>query len=136
MLVIDASAVADLLLARPHAAKVARVVADHEYSLHAPHLLDVEVLSALRRVVKAGDASSARAGAAITAFLDLPVARYQHEALVPRIWQLRDNFSAYDGAYLALAEALVADGATLLTTDGRFARAARRHSAVDVLLVD
>jgi len=133
MLVIDASAVADLLLARPAAEQIDRHLDAFGYAMHAPHLLDVEVLNALRRVVVSGEASRHRAGEAVADLADLPVERYPHDILAPRIWQLRNNFSAYDAAYLALAEDLAEGGAPLLTTDARFARAARAHSAIDVL---
>ena len=135
MLVVDASAVAELLLRRTAAADVERHLAEHDMDLHAPHLLDVEVLSVLRRVVASGDARPARAAAAIADLLDLRVERYPHDVLAPRIWQLRDNFSAYDASYLALAESLGADGATLLTADQRFASAARARGCVEVLAV-
>lgn len=135
MLVIDASATADLLLARPVAKKVARHIAEHDTDLHVPHLLDIEVVSAIRRVVASGDASRARGLDAVTDLLDLPLVRYPHEILVPRIWELRQNFSANDAAYLALAESLTESGVPLLTTDKRFARATRAHSDVELLAV-
>jgi predicted nucleic acid-binding protein len=130
MLVIDASATADLLLARPNAERIAARVAEHFYRLHAPHLLDVEVLSVLRRLVIAGDASDDRAGEALSDLLDLRIERYAHDILAPRIWQLRANFSAYDGAYVALAEALTDGGVPLLTADVRLARAVRDHTGL------
>jgi predicted nucleic acid-binding protein len=68
--------------------------------------------------------------------VDLPVERYPHGPLVERIWSLRDNFTAYDATYLALAETIVEHGAALLTSDARFANAARAHSDVEVLLED
>jgi predicted nucleic acid-binding protein len=135
MLVVDASAVAELVLARPAAERVERHITSHNYELHAPQLLDIEVLSALRRLVASGEASPDRAQGAVTDLLELPIARYPHEILVPRVWELRDNFSAYDAAYLALAESLVENGAPLLTADHRFARAVESHGGVDVLLV-
>ena len=136
MLVVDASVVAELLLARPTADRIERHIADHGYELHAPHLLDIEVLSALRRLVASGAASAARAGEAVDDLLDLPVERYPHDIIAPRIWALRDNFSAYDAAYLALAETLTEGGAPLLTADAGLARGARAHSTVEVVLVD
>jgi predicted nucleic acid-binding protein len=135
MLVIDASATAELVLARAVADRVAGHVADHGGNLHAPHLIDIEVVSAIRRLVAAGEASPTRAVEAITDLLDLPLVRYPHEILVPRIWQLRDNFSSYDAAYLALAESLTEHGVPLLTTDARLARATRAHTGVEVLAV-
>jgi predicted nucleic acid-binding protein len=135
MLVVDASAVAELLLGRPAAATVARRFTEHGFDLHAPHLLDIEVLSALRRVVASGNATAARAGEAVVDLLDLPIERYPHDLLVPRVWQLRDNFSAYDATYLALAETLADETLPLLTADARLARAARDHCDAPVLLV-
>jgi len=136
MLVVDASAVAELLLGRPAAAAVAQQLTDHNYDLHAPHLIDVEVLSALRRVVAAGVATAPRGDAAVADFLDLPVERHPHDVLVPRVWELRENFSSYDAAYVALAESLADEPSPLLTADARLARAAREHTEIAVLLVD
>ena len=136
MIVVDASAVAELLLGRPAGDAVAQRVREHGFDLHAPHLLDVEVMSALRRVVAAGDASPVRAGEAVADLLDLPIERYADEGLVPRVWELRENFSAYDATYIALAEAIAEEGAPLLTADARLARAADAHTAVSVLLAD
>jgi predicted nucleic acid-binding protein len=134
MLVIDASAVIELLLGRPAAESVAAAIREHDFHLHAPHLVDVEVLSALRRVVAAGDASPTRAAEAVDDLIDLPLERYAHEAFVPRIWELRENFTAYDAVYLALAEVLVEEGAPLLTADTRLARAASEHTGVEIAL--
>ena len=136
MLIVDASAVTELLLARPAGDSVARHVADHGFALHAPHLVDVEVLSALRRLVASGQATVARAEEAIADLLDLPIERYPHDILVPRVWQLRENFSAYDASYVALAEALADEPVPLLTADARLARAAGDHADVRVLLAD
>jgi len=135
MLVVDASAIVELLLARSAAEDIADHIVAHEHMLHAPHLLDVEILSALRRVVAAGEASPSRALEALADLSDLSVERYPHDILINRVWNLKDNFSVYDATYLALAELLTEDGATLLTADAGFARATRKHSRVDVLLV-
>src|SRR4051794_5833962 len=135
MLVVDESAITVLVLARPAAREVERHLADNIDGLHAPHLLDVEVLSALRRLVAAGEASPTRAEDALGDFLDLPITRHPHDFLARRIWELRDNVSAYDAAYLALAEVVADAGATLLTADRRFARAAKRHSFVQAVAV-
>ena len=136
MLVVDASAITELLLGRPAGAVVERRLREHGFDLHAPHLLDVEILSALRRLVSAGNTSAGRAGEAVADFLDLPVERYRHDALAPRIWDLRANFSACDASYVALAEAIADDGAPLLTADARLAKAAGAHTDLRVLLAD
>jgi len=133
MLVVDASAVVELLLGRPAADEVERHFSAHAYELHAPELLDVEVVSALRRVVAAGDASVERADQAVEDLLDLPFERYPHGALMPRVWGLRDAMSAYDATYVALAEALTEDGASLLTADRDLARATEALGGVPEL---
>lgn len=134
MLVVDASAVTELLLARPTGSHVATQFRDHGFDLHAPHLIDVEVTSALRRLVAAGAATASRGDEAIADLLDLPIERYPHDILVPRAWQLRDNFSAYDASYVALAEALADEPVPLVTADARLARAIREHGNVPVVL--
>ena len=131
-LVIDASALTELLLGRPQAVAVDRLILEHEGDIHAPHLIDVEVASALRRLVAAGDSSPERAAEAIDDLLDLPIERYPEYILVPRMWDLRDNLSAYDAAYVALAEAL-GDSVSLLTADRRLARATEDQTGVRAL---
>ena len=136
MLVVDASAAAELLLGRPPASAVAAQVAAHGFDLHAPHLLDVEVLSVVRRLVASTEASVQRGEEAIEDLLALPIERYPHDVVLQRAWEHRQNFSAYDATYLALAEALADDPPPILTADARFARAARSHTAVPVILVE
>jgi predicted nucleic acid-binding protein len=133
MLVIDASAATELLLARPSADSIAAHISERGLDLHAPHLIDVEIVSAVRSLVATGEADAGRGEDAIADLLDLPLARYPHDILLPRIWELRKNLSAHDAAYLALAEGLSDEGVPLLTTDGRLARAVHAHSAVEVL---
>lgn len=120
MIVVDASAVLDLLLNR----KVAEALRDRFFqrgqSLHAPHLIDVEVLHVLRRYNRSGEMGDDRAEEAVQNHLALPIERYSHELLAGRMWQLRGNLTAYDAAYVALAEVLQAK---LVTTDARLARA-------------
>jgi predicted nucleic acid-binding protein len=135
MLVVDASALVDLLLVRSHAAAIERHIAAHASELHAPQLLDVEVVSALRRVVNSGEAPATRAEQAVDDLLELPITRHPHGPLMARVWLLRDAVTAYDATYLALAEALSDSPAALLTTDARFASAIAASSAVEALLV-
>lgn len=136
MLVVDANAITDLLLARASAQRIGTHLLEHSIDLHAPQLLDVEVLSALRRVVASQHASPARAQEALLDLAELRIERYPHQMLMGRVWSLRENLSPYDAVYLALAEALSERGAPLLTTDVRFARAARRHGDTAVVLVE
>ena len=134
MIVVDASAMAELLLQTELGTRVQRRLYRDDDDLHAPHLVDVEVLSALRRLVSAGEASADRAGEAIADLLDLPIERYPHDILVPRVWQLRENFSAYDASYIALAEAVADEPVPLLTADARLARAIADLLDLPVLL--
>jgi predicted nucleic acid-binding protein len=134
MLVVDASALTELVLARPAGEVVREHLAGHGFALHAPHLLDVEVLSALRRLVSSGEATADRAGEAIADLLDLPIERYPHDILVPRAWQLRENFSAYDASYIALAEGIADEPVPLLTADARLARTIAELLDLPVLL--
>jgi predicted nucleic acid-binding protein len=136
MLVVDASALVDLLLVRSLASEIERHVIAHAPELHAPELVDVEVVSALRRVVISQEATASRAEDALADLLELPIERHPHARLMPRVWQLRETMTAYDATYLALAETLRERPAELLTTDARFARAIAASSDVDVLLVD
>jgi predicted nucleic acid-binding protein len=134
MLVIDASALADMLLDLRAAARIRNHIADYSDALHVPHLLDLEVLSVLGRLVGSGVVSPDHARAAVSDLLALPLERYPHAILAARVWELRENFSAYDAVYLALAETLHDEGVPLLTSDARLARAARKHTDVEILL--
>jgi predicted nucleic acid-binding protein len=96
-------------------------------SLHAPHLIDVEIAQAVRRLALAGLIDSKRGQEALSDLAAFSLQRYPHEPFLSRIWALRANFSAYDAAYVALAEAL---GAPLLTCDKRLATAAAAHVKV------
>lgn len=106
------------------------VVEDPAADLHVPAVCDVEVTSALRRLVLGRRVSPRRAQDALAAYLDLPVLRHAHEPLLLRVLQLRDNFGAYDATYVALAELL---GARLMTADQGLARAARSQTQLIVL---
>jgi predicted nucleic acid-binding protein len=119
VLVVDSSAVLHALAERnPDLGLVDRLAGDGD--LHAPHLIDLEVLHALRGLVRAGALAADRAEDVRTDFAELAIIRYGHEPLADRIWALRENLSAYDAAFLALAEALEAP---LITCDARLSRA-------------
>lgn len=120
MIVLDASAAIDWLLQTPAGKQIENRIYSRNESLHAPHLLDLEVGQVLRRLVREVAVSAHRADQAIQDLLDLRLTRYAHFVLLPRIWQLRHNCSAYDAAYVVLAEKL---GATLVTRDARLASA-------------
>ncbi|MCA1587983.1 MAG: type II toxin-antitoxin system VapC family toxin [Chloroflexi bacterium] len=119
MLVVDTSAVVEVLARRaPSPLLVDRLADDGD--LHAPHLIDVELLHVLRRLTFTGALSDDRAQDARTDFADLALLRYPHEQLADRAWELRHNLTPYDGAFVALAEAL---GAPLVTCDVRLTAA-------------
>jgi predicted nucleic acid-binding protein len=120
VIVLDASAAIDWLLQTSAGRRIEQRIYSQNESLHAPHLLDLEVTQVLRRLVREGVISVHRADQAIEDLLDLRLTRYPHLVLLPRIWQLRHNLSAYDAAYIALAEKL---GARLVTRDGQLASA-------------
>lgn len=130
MIVLDASAVVELLLHTAAGAVVAERIEDPDEAVHVPHLLDVEVAQVMRRYVAARELTAAEATAAIDLLRDLPLERHPHDILLDRIWALRSNLSAYDAAYVALAEAL--DG-ELLTCDTRLARALGSTARVRVV---
>ncbi|MDP3972637.1 MAG: type II toxin-antitoxin system VapC family toxin [Candidatus Nanopelagicales bacterium] len=99
-------------------------------TLAAPELIYLEVLSVWRRQLATGDLTPKRALEAMADLADLPITVAQHLPLLARCWELRDNATVYDAAYVALAEVL---GVPLLTADGRLGRAPGVRCAVDVL---
>jgi predicted nucleic acid-binding protein len=119
VIVLDSSAATDWLLGhRAQGAWVSATVPD-PLDLHAPHILDVEVAGALRRLVWTGAIAVGDAQRALGDLADLKLVRYAHLPLLERMWQLRDNLTAADAAFVALAEALEAP---LVTTDQPLAR--------------
>jgi predicted nucleic acid-binding protein len=119
-----------VLLNTPAGARIAtRLFAPGE-TIHAPHLLDVEVASALRRYARSGELDSARGSEVLEDLSDFPLVRYPHDLFLPRIWELRDSVTAYDAVYLALAEAL---DATLLTRDAALASAVAHRARVELV---
>jgi predicted nucleic acid-binding protein len=133
VIVIDASAAIEWVLQTSRGAEVeARIFrkAGESPRLHAPHLLDVEVALVLRRHVAKGLVSEARGQTALEDYLQIPVLRYPHDVLLPRVWELRKNLTAYDAAYVALAEALEMP---LLTCDANIASAPGHRARVDLI---
>lgn len=124
MIVVDTSAILAALVGRPAVFELTARLAD-DGDLHAPHLIDVEVIHALRRLARSGALSEDRASDARTDFADISLTRYAHHPLADRMWGLRHNLTAYDAAFVALSEAL---GAPLITCDGRLA-ASTGHGA-------
>lgn len=130
MIVLDASAAIELILNTDASSLVVDRIASPDETLHAPHLVGVEVLQVVRRYVASGAVEVNDAEAALENFAALDIARYAHEPLAPRVWELRENLTAYDAVYVALAEVL---DAPLLTFDQRIADAPRHRAVVNVL---
>jgi predicted nucleic acid-binding protein len=120
VIVLDASALVELILDTSIGRRVADRIQDPVEGLHTPHLADLEVVQVLRRYVRDGALELAEADTAIEDYGALDLQRHDHTPLLGRIWDLRNNLTAYDAAYVALSEAL---DAVLLTCDGPLARA-------------
>ncbi len=130
MIVIDASALIEVLLASSVGTRVRSHLFREEETLHAPHLLDLEIVHVLRRYCVVGELQPDRAEQALRYLGTLPMARYPHEPYVPRIWQLRHSLTAYDAAYVALAEALQSP---LITRDSRLASAHGHRAKIELI---
>ena len=130
MIVADASAVLELLLNTARGSTVTERVLDPVETVAAPFLIDLEVFQVLRRYLLSGEIDAVRAQEATTDFADLPMVRYPHEPLLLRVWELRHNLTAYDAAYVALAEAL---DAPLITADARLADAPGHGALIELV---
>ena len=130
MIVIDASALLEVLLNTPASGKVAERLFAHDETLHVPHLLDLEVTQVLRRYTLSGEMDPQRSEQALEDLNDLPLNRYPHDVFLFRIWALRRNLTAYDAAYVALAEAL---DAPLITRDAALARASGHGARIEII---
>ena len=129
MIVVDASAILEFLLGTPAGARVTERLSAPAETLHAPHLLDLEVAQVLRRYTLSGVLNAARGLEALEDLADLPLTRYRHDLLLPRIWELRRNLTAYDAAYVALAEVLAAP---LVTRDAALASVRLHHAKIEL----
>lgn len=130
MIVLDASAVIELLLRTRSGERVAKRIAAPSMTLHAPHLLDLEVTQVLRKYCALRALPPERARLALEDLRALKLTRYAHEPMLARIWSLRENLTAYDAAYLALAESL---DAPLITLDARAAQSSGHRAAVELI---
>lgn len=131
MLVVDTSAILDAIAARePAPGLTARLSEDGD--LHAPHLIDIELLHALRGMMMRDEITAERAQDARADFADTSLLRYPHEPLSDRIWELRHNLSAYDAAFVALAETLEVP---LITCDGRLASSSAHNAQIELFEV-
>jgi predicted nucleic acid-binding protein len=122
MIVLDASVVVELLTNGILADSIRKELALHDESFLVPHLIDVEVMSAIRRLVAGQRIDPHRSGQFLAELAALPAERYAHTPLIGRIWELRRNFTAYDATYVALAEAT---GSALYTCDEKLRRGHR-----------
>jgi predicted nucleic acid-binding protein len=130
VIVVDASALLEFLLQTALGTKVeARLFRDRD-EFHSPHLADVEVAQGLRRLVRTGEVSPARAAEAIADLADLDLHRHAHLDLLTRAWKLRENVTAYDAMYVALAEAL---DAPLVTCDRPLASTSGHRARIEAI---
>jgi predicted nucleic acid-binding protein len=129
VIVLDASAAIDWLLQTAVGQRIETRIYSRGESLHAPHLLDLEVAQVLRRLVRESAVSAQRADLALQDLQDLRLTRYPHFVFLPHIWRLRHNLSAYDAAYVVLASQLAA---TLITRDARLASASSRGVSIEL----
>ncbi len=130
MIVIDTSALAEVLLVFTKADAVGRRLTERGQALHAPHLIDVEAVHVVRRYLRRGIIDEARAGLALQTLLALPITRHGHDSLLPRMWALRHNLTAYDSAFVALSESL---NAPLLTCDRRLSAAPGHFATIELI---
>jgi predicted nucleic acid-binding protein len=130
LIVIDASALLEILLRTDRADRLMERAFSGSEQMHAPQLLDIEITQVLRRLVRQREITAPRAEQVLEDLSDLLIERHDHQELIQRIWQLRDSLSAYDGAYVALAEALAAP---LLTCDGKLAGAHGHRAKIELI---
>jgi predicted nucleic acid-binding protein len=130
VIVVDASALLEFLLQTRIGSRVEARLFRDEDEFHSPHLVDVEVTQGLRRLVRAGEMSADRATEAIADLADLDLHRHPHLDLLTRAWKLRENVTAYDAMYVALAEAL---DAPIVTCDTPLAKTPGHRARIEVI---
>jgi len=129
-MVVDASAAIEWLLQTQKGSVIEAQMFSKGQTLHAPHLLDIEVTQVLRRYARERAVTAARAQEGLQNLVDLRILRHRHTSLLNRVWELRHHLTAYDAVYVALAEAL---DAPLLTCDAKIAAAPGHHAIVEVV---
>ena len=129
MIVVDASAMVRILLNISPREDITDLILDSGESVHAPHLLDAEVAQVVRRFAAAAEIDEMRGLLALETLRAFQIQRHRHDHLLPRVWALRHNFTAYDALYVALAESL---GGRLLTRDLRLRAATETHTRVEL----
>jgi len=127
VIVLDASVVVELLTNGQLAESIRNDLARRDESFLVPHLIDVEVVSAIRRLLAGRRIDAHRSAQFLAGLASLPAERYAHTPLLGRIWELRHNFTAYDAAYIALAEAT---DSVLYTCDEKLRRVHRARVMV------
>jgi predicted nucleic acid-binding protein len=130
LIVVDASAVLELLLRTEMGTKVQERVLGSGESLHAPHLIDIEVTQTLRRLVILKEITAARGKQALEDHAALNIKRAEHKDLLERVWSLRDSITAYDAAYVVLAETL---DSPLITCDAKLARSHGHKAQIELI---
>lgn len=130
MIVVDCSALLELLLQTHHGRSVENRLFQAGETIHVPHLIDVETAQVLRRFVLREDLGEDRARQALEDLADMPFNRYPHDFLLPRIWELKPNLTAYDAAYVSLAELLQAP---LVTCDERLSNAPGHRAKIEMI---
>ena len=130
MIVVDASALVEMLLPTAAGEAVSARLFDSGDSLAAPHLIDAEAAQVLRRYAQAGEIDDLHGRESMADLADMLIRRYPHSVLLPRVWELRRNLTAYDALYVALSEAL---HAPLVTRDRRLAGSAGHGAEIELL---
>ena len=130
MIVVDASVLLEFLLQTALGTRVEARLFQDRHEFHSPHLTDVEVTQGLRRLVRTGEVSPDRAADAIADLTDFDLHRHSHLDLLTRAWKPRENVTAHDAIYIALAEAL---DAPIVTCDAPFARTPGHRARIEVI---
>lgn len=129
MIVVDASAMVELVLRTKKGLRIAERLAGTEGPFLAPHLIDPEVMQTMRELVRLGEIDVAHADAALAAFVSFPMLRVPHSVLWTRTWALRSNLTAYDATYVVVAELAEAP---LITCDGRLSRSPGHRATIEL----